>query len=281
MSEILNTGSDESVEKVSASGAEALAEMSGDFDPDKARTLAAEDAPKAKEETSVEATIDAGAPEKAETELTPESAAREYLSLLDELSQGFTNPFYGEERSGQTHHAPGMQMVRQLGSQFSDNPHYRSAGYDGTEAGANDGTIIRMGSADTIIENEIKWRAIGEEIKQVDEDIALDEREHSDQGRIRKFLHALGHKIDVSTNQERKQTLERQSVQYIQAIEKELAISYNEKGDYDYNGGDRGVLENEARNREFFGLDDEERYKKVERAIAIRKAFAPIWAEEK
>lgn len=213
MSELLKNNSENSTNNNETSGLEVLTEMQDKFDPDAAKKLAGQDKPESTE--SLE-------------KLSPREAANEYLQLLDELSKDFTYPYYSDERQGQHHCAP--NITTELGRKYSDNPHYRWRGYASTEAGATDGTMLRIASADFILANEIGWR-----------------------------------NEDSNTTP------------YNQNIEQELAISYNDKGNYNYGNGDYGRTNNEARNRQFFGFDDPERAKKVERAIELRKNFENIW----
>ena len=185
MSETIKTGGEESAENVEATSQfEVLTEMSGQFDPDKARRLAERD--KQKTETRDRSSeYLAAMPEKQEEELSPQEAANEYLSLLDELSRDFTNPYYSNERKGQHHYA--NNITTELGLRYSDNPHYRWSGYASTEAGETDGTMLRIASADSIIASEIGWRDDGEEagkkIEQIDKSIAALDANYSKKGR--------------------------------------------------------------------------------------------------
>lgn len=284
MSETLKTGGEKSAENVgAASHLEVLTEMSGEFDPNKARSLAERD--KQKTETrDRNSEYLAAIPEKQEKELSPQDAANEYLSLLDELSQDFSNPYYSNERKGQHHKA--ANITTELGRKYSDNPHYRWSGYAGTEAGATDGTMLRIASADNIIANEIGWRDGGEKagkkIEQIDKSIADLDADYSKKGRLGKLFGKRKYEKAKKELEQSKQTVEYQfGRKYNSNIAKELAISYNERGDYDYNGGDYGQSQNEARNRQFFGLDDPERAKKVERAIELRRKYEAEWSKKK
>ena len=285
MSETLKTGGEKSAENVEATSQfEVLSEMSGGFDPDKARRLAERD--KQKTETRDRSSEHlATIPEKQEEELSPQEAANEYLSLLDELSRDFTNPYYSNERKGK-HHYAGNSITRELGLRYSDNPHYRWSGYAGTEAGETDGTLLRIASADSIIASEIGWRDDGEEagkkIEQIDKSIAALDADYSKKGRLGKFFGKRKYEKAKKNLEQSKQTVEYQfGRKYNANIAKELAISYNDRGDYDYNGGDYGQSQNEARNRQFFGLDDPERAKKVERAIELRTKYEAEWSKKK
>lgn len=290
MSETLKTGGEKSAEIAGASHLEVLTEMSGKFDPEKARSLAEQDKPKRAEKPDNEASVERKAshlavmPEKKEKELSPEDAANEYLALLDELSQDFSNPYYSEERKGR-HHCAG-NITTELGRKYSDNPHYRWRGYASTEAGETDGTMLRIASADNILANEIGWRTEGEKVgkkmEQVDKDIADLDADYSKKGRLGKFFGRRKYEKARKGLEQSKRTMEYQfNRKYNGNIAKELAISYNEKGDYDYNGGDYGESQNEARNRQFFGLDDPERAKKVERAIELRQKYESEWSKKK
>ena len=285
MSETIKTGGEKSAENAEATGQfEVLAEMSGQFDPDEARRLAERD--KRETETGDRSSEHLVAiPEKQEEELSPQEAANEYLSLLDELSRDFTNPYYSNERKGK-HHYAGNSITRELGLRYSDNPHYRWSGYAGTEAGETDGTLLRIASADSIIASEIGWRDDGEEagkkIEQIDKSIAALDADYSKKGRLGKFFGKRKYEKAKKNLEQSKQTVEYQfGRKYNANIAKELAISYNDRGDYDYNGGDYGQSQNEARNRQFFGLDDPERAKKVERAIELRRKYEAEWSKKK
>ena len=284
MSETIKTGGEESAENIEATSQfEVLTEMSGQFDPDKARRLAERD--KQKTETRDRSSeYLAAMPEKQEEELSPQEAANEYLSLLDELSRDFSNPYYSNERKGQHHYA--NNITTELGLRYSDNPHYRWSGYASTEAGETDGTMLRIASADSIIASEIGWRDDGEEagkkIEQIDKSIAALDADYSKKGRLGKFFGKRKYEKAKKNLEQSKQTVEYQfGRKYNANIAKELAISYNDRGDYDFNGGDYGQSQNEARNRQFFGLDDPERAKKVERAIELRRKYEAEWSKKK
>lgn len=288
MSETLKTGGEKSAENIEkASHLEVLTEMSGKFDPNKAKSLAERDRPKSAEKSKTEsrgAEHLAVMSEKQEKELSPQDAANEYLSLLDELSQDFTNPFYSEARKGRQHIAAGIP--KELGRKYSDNPHYRWRGYAGTEAGATDGTLIRMQSADAILAAEIGWREegqkVGEQMERYDKEIADLDADYSKKGRLGKFFGKRKYERARQELKSLKRTTEyRFNKKYNGTIAEELAISYNERGDYDYNGGDYGESQNETRNRQFFGLDDPERAKKVERAIELRRKYEAEWSKKK
>jgi hypothetical protein len=284
MSETIKTGGEKSAENAEATGQfEVLAEMSGQFDPDEARRLAERD----KRETETRGRSSehlVAIPEKQEEELSPQEAANEYLSLLDELSQDFSNPYYSDERKGQHHYA--NNITTELGLRYSDNPHYRWSGYASTEAGETDGTMLRIASADNIIANEIGWRDGGEEagkkIEQIDKSISDLDADYSKKGRLGKFFGKRKYEKAKKELEQSKRAVEYQfGRKYNGNIAKELAISYNDRGDYDYNGGDYGQSQNEARNRQFFGLDDPERAKKVERAIELRRKYEAEWSKKK
>ena len=290
MLETLKTGGEGPAENIEATShlenREDLAGMSDEFDPDKARSFAERDKLENIEESETE---DRGlehltaTPEKQGEELSPQDAANEYLSLLDELSQDFSNPYYSEERKGQQHIA--SNITTELGRKYSDNPHYRWRGYASTEAGETDGTMLRIASADNIIANEIGWRDEGEkagkEIEQIDKSIADLDADYARKSKLGQSFGRRKYEKAKGELEQSKQTVEHQfSRKYSDSIAKELAISYNERGDYDYNGGDHGQSENEARNRQFFGLDDPERAKKVERAIELRRKYEAEWSKE-
>ena len=305
MSEKLGNSSYEGVgegsgERQPSSPAESLSELAGGYDKEKAeqtiadkkRELGLSEADKPKENRVVEAGLLVAKPEKQEKELSPQEAANEYLSLLDELSQDFTNPQYAKKG------LPTSQFVfipKELGLKYSDNPHYRWSGYAGTEAGADDRTIYRMGMADYILENEIKWRgitdeesekikAIDENNRQVDEELAALEDEYSKKGRLGKFLGKRKYK-------ESRISIDR-SRQYYHGgkendeIAKGLDYAYNENArDYSSYGdlsylSKQSLAKNEVINRRFFGLDDPERMVKVERAIELRQKYADEWGKD-
>ena len=291
MSEALKSGGEKSAGNMgSASHLEVLTEMSDKFNPDKARRLAEQDKPKATEKSAGNIGVEDKAshlaviPEKQEKELSPQDAANEYLSLLDELSKDFSNPYYGEERKGSRHYD--NNITTELGRKYSDNPHYRWRGYASTEAGETDGTMLRIASADNILANEIGWRTegekVGKKIEQLDKDIADLDVNYSKKRRLGKFFGRRKYEKTRKALEQSKNTVEHQfNRRYNQNIAKELAISYNEKGNYDYNGGDYGQSQNEVRNRQFFGLDDSERAKKVERAIELRQKYEAEWSKKR
>ncbi len=288
MSETLKTSGEKSAESTNTNHFEVLAEMSGKFDADKARQLAEQHKPKNTEKPKTEqmgAAYLAVMPEKQEKELSPQDAANEYLSLLDELSQDFTYPFYQTNGKGQQHIAGGK--AKDLGRKYSDNPSYHWEGYIGTEAGgAGDRTLVRMHSADFLLAHEIGWREegkkVGEKMEQFDKSIADLDADYSKKGRLGRFFGKRKYeKARRELESSKRATESRFNQKYNEKIAKELAISYNEKGDYDYNGGDFGKSQNEARNRRFFGLDDPERAKKVERAIELRQKYETEWSKKK
>ena len=286
MSENLKTIGENSAENTNETHLKVLTEMSGKFDANKARALAEQDKSKQDEKPSDSANADkeithlAVMAERKEKILTPEEAANEYLSLLDELSQDFTNPFYknGAEHGGRQHTAP--SIVRDLGLKYSDNPHYRHRGYIGTEANGEDGldyTVERMGVADNILSNEIHWRSEGgkvaKKMAQFDQEIADLDAEYSKKGWLGKFFGRKKYEKARENLQYSKHSAESEINAYNANMAKELAISYNEKGDY-------GKSQNEARNRQFFGLDDPKRAEKVERAIELRQKYESEWKKD-
>ena len=294
MSEMLKSSGEKSTEnKGSVTGFEALAEMNGKFDPNRAKSLVERDQPKSAEKTKVEnksAGYLIAVSEKQEKELSPADAANEYLSLMDELSQGFTNPYYknGVEHRGEQHTA--NHILRDLGLKYSNNPHYRHFGYIGTEANNKkdgiDYTLERMGVADAIIGYEIGWKEegakVGEKIGQIDKSIADLDAAYAEKGKIGKFFGKRKYEKARKELEDSKWTLKYQFNQkYNKHMEKELAIAYNDRGNYDFNGGDYGRSKNEERNRQFFGLDDPGRAKKVERAMELRQKYKAEWTKKK
>ena len=118
-----------------------------------------------------------------------------------------------------------------------------------------------MGVADAILANEIGWRddgeKVGKKIEQIDKSIADLDADYAKKGRLGKFFGKRKYERAKKELEQSKRTTEYQfSRKYNGNIAKELAIAYNERGDYDYNGGDYGESQNETRNRQFFGLDD-------------------------
>lgn len=287
MSENLKTIGENSAENTNETHLKVLTEMSGKFDANKARILTERDKPKQPEAPTAKTDIDKKSthlmalPEKKEKILTPEEAANEYLSLLDELSQDFTYSGYNGRNEGKFHYAGGI--AADLGEKYSKNPHYHMRGHSGTEAGP-DGTMLRMASADQILKNEISWRTegekVGKKIEQFDQEIADLDTEYSKKGWLGKFFGRKKYEKARENLQYSKHSAESEINAYNANMAKELAISYNEKGDYDYNGGDYGISQNEARNRQFFGLDDPERAKKVERAIELRQKYESEWKKD-
>lgn len=292
MSETIKSGGEKAAENAGAGHLEVLTEMSGKFDPNKARSLAERDRPKRAEKPKEVkgAEFLAVMPEKREKELSPQDAANEYLSLLDELSQEFTNPFYknGAEHGGEQHTA--NHIVRDLGRKYSDNPHYRHRGYIGTEANGEDGvdyTVERMGVADAILANEIGWRTegvtVGKKMEKVDQDIADLDADYSKKGRLGKFFGKRKYERAKKELEQSKRVMQFQfEKKYNGNIARELAVAYNERGrSSGWNGHDYGQSQNEAHNRQFFGFDDPERAKKVERAIELRQKYEAEWNKKK
>lgn len=219
--------------------------------------------------------------EQERKEPTPEEAADEYLSLLDELSQDFTNPYYSDERQGQHHYAP--NITTDLGRKYSKNPHYRWRGYAGTEAGDTDGTMLRIASADSILANEILWREegakIGEQLEQTKSELTTLDENYSKKSAFAKFFGKRKYKKQRAELENTLSSLSRPTTSYDKNIAQELAISYNGQGNYA--GDPRTAAEqNESRNRQFFGFDDPERAAKVERAIALRQKYETIWKNQ-
>ena len=298
MSETLKTGGEKPAENTEAMNRlEILTEMSDEFDPDKARDLIERDNSETVEQPEPEeeaARFLAVMPEKQEKELSPEDAANEYLALLDELSQNFSNPFYknGAEHGGDQHGAGGI--VRDLGRKYSDNPHYRHLGYMGTEANGKDYidyTVERMTLADEILESEINWRTVDKNAKKeaekenrrIDGRIADLDHEYARKGLLgklfgkRKYEEARKNLEQNKTNEEAEAS--ELTGKYNAKIRENLAYAYNETGrKYDMN---KEIQQNnEVRNRQFFGLDDPERAKKVERAIELRQKYEAEWSKK-
>ncbi|MBQ7802310.1 hypothetical protein IJ380_00355 [Candidatus Saccharibacteria bacterium] len=209
------------------------------------------------------------------SELSPKDAAEEYLSLLDELSDDFTYPFYKDGSKTGVHQHIASGIARDLGKKYSENPHYRWSGYIGSEADSDDRTLVRMQSADNILMNEIHWRDEGEKagkkLARLDKDITDLDEEYSRKGRLAKFFYKRKYNQERTKLERSKRAEKSKFGAYNANIAKELAISYNERGDYDFNGGSYGKSENEARNRKFFGFDDPKRAAKIERAIELRR----------
>lgn len=225
--------------------------------------------------------IDLAAFERERKEPTPKEAADEYLSLLDELSQGFTNPYYSNERQGQHHYAP--NITTDLGKKYSKNPHYRWQGYAGTEAGATDGTMLRIASADNILKNKILWREDGaknaEKLEQTKSALTALDEDYSKKSPFAKFFGKRKYNKQRAQLENTISSINYQTTKHNKNIAQELAISYNDRGDYA--GTPRTAAEqNEARNRQFFGFDDPKRAAKVERAIALRQKYEAIWKSQ-
>ena len=286
MSETLKVSGEATESPEVSSGFQSLEKEAGKFDPEKALRLREHDKPKKQEREEQGAEFLQVMPEKKkEVELSPQDAANEYLSLLDELSKDFSNPYYSEERKGQPHYAGGI--TADLGKKYSKNPHYRMKGYDGTESGATDGTMLRIASADSILANEIGWREEGEKnaaaIEKNREEIAKLDEEYSKKGRLGKFFGKRKYEKARQELGRLEDTVYIKTQQHNTNIARDLAISYNEGGSYNYDrkNHDFGQTQNEARNRQFFGLDDPERAAKVERAIELRKKYEAEWKKKK
>lgn len=289
MSETIKTSGEKSAENVEvASHLEVLTEMGGKFDPNKAESLAERDKPRSVEKPKTGDKSSghlAVMPEKREKELSPRDAANEYLSLLDELSQDFSNPYYSDERKGEHHYA--NNITTELGREYSDNPHYRWQGHAGTEAGETDGTMLRIASADNIIANEIDWRdegqKIGDKLEKLRKKLSNLDDKYAARSRLGKLFGKRKYQKERRQLQSQETTITYSTRGYNAGIAKELAISYNESGNYDYDpeNQDFGERKNEERNRRFFGLDNPERAKKVERAIELRRKYAAEWSKKK
>lgn len=221
---------------------------------------------------------------ESEEKLSPKDAANEYLALLDELSQDFTNSYYSGE--GGAHHFA-KNITVDLADKYSDNPHYHIAGH-GTEAGGNDKTVFRIASADRILANEINWRNAGEEVvdkmSKIDQEIADLDKSYSEKSRLGKFFGKKGYETTKKNLENSKKSTEWESTgKFNHAIAEELAYSYNKNGRYDFdpNNNDHGQTRNEEDNSRFFGNNNPERAKKVERAIELRQKYASEWENDK
>lgn len=197
--------------------------------------------------------IDLAAFEQERKEPTPEEAADEYLSLLDELSQGFTNPYYSNERQGQHHYAPNI---------------------------TTDGTMLRIASADSILKNEILWREEGSKIdnqlEQTRSELTALDESYSKKSPFAKLFGKRKYNKQRAQLENTLSSLSHSTTSYGRSIAQELAISYNSQGDYAGNPRTADA-QNESRNRQFFGLDDPERAAKVERAITLRQKYEAVW----
>ena len=299
--EKLETNRGKSAESIDTSHLEVLVEMSDEFDPVQAKESAEQEKSKnaekpnpkhAKAVSEARSEVLATLPEKQEKELSPQDAANEYLSLLDELSQDFSNPYYGDKRKeGQGHHYA-HNITTELGQKYSDNPHYRQHGYTGTEAGATDGTMLRIANADAILANEIGWREEGEKgaeqaekTEKINNELAALDAEYSKKGLLGKFFGRKKYEAARNRLDTQKCMITRRNEDYNNAIADELAYAYDKTGRY----GGKGLAgkqmynqeHNEEFNRRFFGLDDPERAKKVERAIELRQKYESEWSKKK
>lgn len=227
-------------------------------------------------------------PEKQEKELSPQDAANEYLSLLDELSKDFTNPTYQDEYNGQPNHRGGYSFTWDLANKYSNNPNY-NRNVAGSDPLALDRTTARMGTADAILKAELGWRIEGErvskKIEQINKELADLDESYAKKGGLAKFFgkrkyekakEALGSQQHFAKlNFEKK---------YNGKIENELAASYDETGGgrfSAYPSREARSAKNEEYNRRFFGLDDPERAAKVERAIELRQKYEAEWSKKK
>ena len=293
--EKLEANSGNSAEKMDTSHLEVLTEMSSEFDPVQAKEFAEQERSRNAEKPSPEHSKAVGEakmkvlatlPEKQEKELSPQDAANEYLSLLDELSQDFSNPQYD---GGMPTTWGNQPFVGEIGLKYSDDPHYRKRGYAGTEADATDRTMYRIGMADFILENEIKWRNVTDEQKnaidknneQVEKEVADLDANYSKKGPLGKLF---GKKKYAKARIELYKKLKRQpSAEANNSIAQGLAYVYDETGPTTIHDVkfQKVVEDNEALNRRFFGLDDPERAKKVERAIELRQKYEAEWSKKK
>lgn len=289
MSEALRAGGEKSAENMEAGGFGALAEMSDKFDPDRARKLAEVNKPKTAE-SPVEAGSDAGlyqlaeAGEQQNKELNPKDAANEYLALLDELSQDFVNPNY---ENGKMPTSTGASFAKELGLKYGDDSHYRWRGYAGTEADPNDRTIFRMGMADSILASEIEWRGItdeevsaaNEKRERIEKGLADLDAEYSKKGPLGKFFGRKGYERRRGALNGQKERPLGQSENEL--IARGLAYAYDESGGHSFSDATHyQMVDNEALNRRFFGLDNPERAEKIERAIELRQKYADEWEQD-
>lgn len=296
MSETLKISGEKSAENTEASGLEVLTGMKNDFNPDRAKSRAETDGAKSAEKPSTErgrseavekarAEVLATLPGEREKELSPEDAANEYLSLLDELSQDFSNPHYGNSKMPTS---TGVGFARELGRKYSDDPNYRWLGYAGTEADPDARTMFRIGMADFILQNEIGWREITDERveasrekrNQIDKELADLDAEYSRKGALGKFLGKRKYEQRrVELNRKKGRPLGQDENTN---IARGLAYIYDDEGKRNFNDLiNYQVVDNEALNRRFFGLDDPERAEKVERAIELRQKYANKWTQDK
>lgn len=263
-----------------------LSSLSGKFNPDEARraqdkrreAMAAEREKREMEPANSNFGHLALLVETHNKELTPQDAANEYLSLLDELSQDAKNPVYS---NGNVPTGTGLGLVKDIGGKYSENPHYRYAGYAGSEAGDNDRTLFRMGMADFILKNEIEWRKISDEdIKEIEENNKQLEKLESDfakKSRLSQFFGRKKHEKEIADFKHgRRFTM---PYEENQLIEQGLEYLYNDVADFGYHH-ETIRKESEAECRHFFGLDDPERAKKIERAIELRQKYEKEWQKE-
>ncbi len=287
MSESLNIPSGESVRQSAEPDPRAatLESMAGEFDLKKAEGAASEDLK----------ILDS---EKEEV-LTTADAAKEYLGLLDELSQDFT--LY---KDNSAHHTPQYGFVKDLGKNYSDDPNYHWFGYRGTEADPTSNTIVRMAAADNILEAEIDWRREGDpnyvdEISELSKKKEAIEKDYQGKSFLERWAGRKQHKMEISRiDGEIGRLRWHRPRPANMRIAEELDISYGksnrvmaggyERASQDGIGPNTGMAEraeiadkkNEELNRRFFGFDDPERAAKIERAIELRKQYADEWSKE-
>jgi hypothetical protein len=147
--------------------------------------------------------------------------------------------------------------------------------------------MLRIASADNIIANEIGWRdegqKIGDKLDKIREELSNLDDEYAARSRLGKLFGKRKYQKERQQLQNQERAITYNTRGYNANMAKELAISYNESGDYDYDPENRdyGQRKNEERNRRFFGLDEPERAKKIERAIELRRKYEAEWSKKK
>lgn len=114
--------------------------------------------------------------------------------------------------------------------------------------------------------------------KKIDRDIADLDDEYAKKSFLGKFFGKKRYESAKKELEQSKSAIENQSSYNNKLIARELAISYDESGGTGSHHGEKyDDSQNEEWNRRFFGLDNPERAKKIERAIELRKQYESEW----
>lgn len=242
------------------------------------------------------------------SELSLEDASKEYLKLLQELSNNFTSPegktsrVGGDmENLGHLHYSGGgaatggdivKNVLKTATGEDIDRQEREIRDAKNIKAGSVIDRRMSMNMADAIISAESDWRSAGEtpeatikaeqnaKAREVaDAKAKLEKFEHGFGGKIRKTLFKRRHQglqVELHNAENRPTPTERATKEANAKLSKALEAAYSE--DYNYghhrlsydHSRDRGYQErvNEDYNNIFFS---EERKQKIDRAIELRR----------